>query len=189
MSMTVTSVPDAYQVTNKSFNLDDPHQQPNLSFFSFKPMPRDAWVRALCNLYPMPGKDDPTRGFFMRHEKRARAKFVDTWIDRFIARGDRVQKYYREHDRMDLVDPATLQFLEVMPDGMLRRGLVQTRVHYAEPENDDKEDLSDVAVPQTEWPSVQPGLAERQRLARKADLTVGELEELQRRLRSEGTQG
>ena len=44
-----------------------------------------------------------------------------------------------------------LQFLEVMPDGLIRRGIIGTMVHIAEPTDPGDEDLSDVAVLQSDW--------------------------------------
>ncbi len=204
MSMTVTSIPNAYQNPTRPLDTNDPHQQPNLDFFDFRPKPREVWVQMLCKLYGRPGKDgmlsvfdasgkSPLQMHINRKDyEKQLERFVNFWIDRFIARAERVKKWYLSNDR-STVDPATLQFLEVMPDGMLRRGTLPTLVHVAEPdEGEGTEDLSDVAISQSQWendPRFRADLRERQRLARKADLTIGQLEEMQRRLRSEGTQG
>jgi hypothetical protein len=73
-----------------------------------------------------------------------------------------------------------------MGDGMLRRGIVGTLVHVADPtEIKPGEDLSDIAIPQSQWVNnsrLQDEWKEKWRKARKADLTVGELEEMQRKL-------
>ncbi len=181
--MLFKSSSNANQVGNQPFDTEDPHQQPNLSFLPFKSMPHDAWVTTLCRLFPIPKSDIPERGIVnVRQLRKDREKFVNVWIDRFIARGPHVKAYVLSHDRAaDITEPAQLQFLEVTPDGMLRRGITPTSVHYAEPENESKEDLSDVAVSQVEWtnnPQLQADLRERWRLARPAKLTTGELEAL-----------
>ena len=195
MSMVVTAVPNAYENNaGKPFDLNDPHQQPNLSFFDFNPKPRSVWFDTLCKMYRTlenfehTFRDNQAIVPYFKNMKEftsARDPFINAWLDRFIARGEGIRRFYLSGERTDFVDPKDLQFLDLLPNGFLRRGLLPTRVHYAEPrKSGESGDAIDVAVSQLDWvkdPSIAEGVRERQRLARRAELTVGELEELQRK--------
>jgi hypothetical protein len=174
---------NGYDNPNLPFNLDDPHQCPNLAFFDFAARPRDVWFRSMCTLFPVPKKNDPERGITdAKAYRKMRDDFVNTWIDRLIARGPRVKRWFLEHsDAAQITDPSELQFLEVLPNGFIRRGFVGTIVHVAEPTDETGEDLSDISITQVDWtrdPTIAENLREKWRLARRADITVGQLEEL-----------
>lgn len=172
---------DGYANTNKMFDPTDIHQQPDLSFFNFAPMTRERWVTAMVALYPMPKDDDPVRGITnVKQLVKDREVFVNRCIDVFIARGPKVKQWLLENPS-NVAEPATLQFLEVVDGGLIRRGIIGTMVHIAEPSKPGDEDLSDVAVLQSDWihdPNLQADYKERMRKSQPAKLTTGELEEL-----------
>jgi hypothetical protein len=174
---------NGYATPTKPFDVEDADQQPNLSFIGFAAMSRARMHATLSAIYPLPTKEDPAKGITdLKKLRKRKDQFITFWIDRFIARAPKVRQYFLEHsEAIEFTDPAVLQFLEVLPDGSLRRGSVGTLVHYSMPVESTDEDMSDIAVSQVEWehnPQLQADVGEQWRLSRPAKLTTGELEAL-----------
>ena len=201
------------------FDINDLQQQPNLDYADFKIRTRQEWFDLLYAqkahlLPPKPVRHDSIAfsGHLVftkdAHDKAAKKlrEFVNVWIDRFVARRERVLRYWLSNDTTTNVEnPMQLQFFEPVGNGF-RRGTLPTRVHYPHPENwesaqvkrdrlakmepndpqRDKliaelEDLSDAAISQVDWeqhPEIQEEIREARRRARLVHLTQGQLEEL-----------
>src|ERR1700677_1881944 len=160
----------------------DPHQAPRLEWLDFAPHAREDVFAFFCSHYGrnqlLKSKKDFVEfvhlgGSFNRTEViRKIEHLVNVWIDRYIANGK----------------------LEVLEDGSLRRPIPTVMVHYSEPGDKPDEVIHDPAngplpsnvldrkMTQNEWQhdrsGVRSALRERWRRARRAELTVGELEEL-----------
>ncbi len=68
------------------FDEDHRDQRPHLSLFDYVAKPRDVWSVVLCQLYPLPLKDDPEKESSMEcHIQPSRDRSNRTRIDRSIA--------------------------------------------------------------------------------------------------------